>query len=218
MLSAEAVEEFLLANPEFLYERTELLSQLRLSEASNGNTVSLVQHQAQRLQSQKSELEQRLKSLIGNAKENDVLFEKTRLLVLAMLQSRSANHIASKLKQRLHEQFNVDYVEIFIFNNTVNGEDIVSLDFLDAQDRLGELATNPAALCGSLTKGELNALFGESGQDVGSAAIQPFHYGTFQGLIALGSKDPERYRSSVGTLFLSYVAEVFVRLLALQES
>lgn len=214
MLSAEAVEEFLLANPEFLYKRTELLSQLRLSETPNGNTVSLVQHQAQRLQSQKSELENRLKSLIGNAKENDVLFEKTRLLVLAMLQARSANDIAIKLKQRLRQQFNVDYIELFVFNDAVVGDDIISLDFLDAQDRLGELATNPAALCGSLTKTELNSLFGDDGQHVGSAAIQPFHYGTFQGLIALGSKDHERYRSSVGTLFLSYVAEVFARLLA----
>jgi uncharacterized protein YigA (DUF484 family) len=33
------------------------------------------------------------------------------------------------------------------------------------------------------------------------------------GVLAIGSRDPQHYKSSVGTLFLSYIADVLSRLL-----
>ena len=47
----------------------------------------------------------------------------------------------------------------------------------------------------------------------GSAAIMPLTDGALVGLIAVGSSDAGRYTSTMGTLFLSHIAEVIMRLL-----
>ena len=48
---------------------------------------------------------------------------------------------------------------------------------------------------------------------MGSAAIMPLSNDEPLGLIAVGSSDANRYTSKMGTLFLSHVADVIVRLL-----
>ena len=63
-----------------------------------------------------------------------------------------------------------------------------------------------------LRKEELSYLFPDAGE-VGSAALMPLCNGDQLGLIAVGSSDAGRYSSSMGTLFLSHIADVMVRLL-----
>ena len=49
--------------------------------------------------------------------------------------------------------------------------------------------------------------------DVGSAALMPLANGEELGLIAVGSADANQYSSNMGTLFLTHIADVIVRLL-----
>jgi uncharacterized protein YigA (DUF484 family) len=61
---------------------------------------------------------------------------------------------------------------------------------------------------------ELTFLFAEDVAS-GSAALMPLSVeGEVLGLIAVGSADGNRYNNQVGTLFLSHIAEVIVKLLS----
>lgn len=216
MTSAQDVEDYLIKHPDFLFENHDLLVRLQLS-APKSDAVPLIEHQANSLKKRNIILRDRMQMLISTARDNDVLFEKTRLLILAMLQASSVEAMSIILKKHLFQHFSVDFVELFIFNKQFNGDNFHSLDLNDAQIRLGNLATSPSAISGSLAKAELKALFGDHAESVGSSAIQPFHYGRHQGLIVLGSRDPNRYKSTIGTLFLGYVGEVIARLLDLLD-
>ncbi len=59
---------------------------------------------------------------------------------------------------------------------------------------------------------ELAYLFGEQeSRSIGSAAVVALNQQ--QGILAIGSEDPQHYKSSLGTLFLGYIAEVLTRVL-----
>lgn len=212
-ISETDVEAFLAENPDFLLARHELLMQMQLAAPRNG-AIPLIERQADMLRERNSSLRDRLQTFVSTARDNDILFEKTRNLVLAMMQAQTVNDLAEQLKKHLHQQFDVDFVELFIFSDQFEGEYFQSMHHNQAFEKLGNIATNPKAMCGVLTEKELTALFDDKASRVQSTAVQPFHYGIYQGLIALGSRDPNRYRSSIGTLFLSYVGDVVARMLA----
>ena len=68
-------------------------------------------------------------------------------------------------------------------------------------------------MCGTLGSKELEFVFGNHASEIGSVAVVPLMHGSAFGLLAIGNRDPNYYRSSMGTLFLGYIAEVLNRLL-----
>jgi hypothetical protein len=61
---------------------------------------------------------------------------------------------------------------------------------------------------------ELAFLFpAENVGSIGSAAVAVLDHQGLHGVLALGSPDPQHYRSSLGTVFLGHVAEIVARLL-----
>jgi hypothetical protein len=62
--------------------------------------------------------------------------------------------------------------------------------------------------CGRLRPEQGTFLFGDSAPPVASAALIPLGTGDWRGMLALGSWDPERFHSGVGTLFLGRVGEL----------
>jgi uncharacterized protein YigA (DUF484 family) len=81
-----------------------------------------------------------------------------------------------------------------------------------AKIEIGALLKGRKAVCGALRKEELTYLFPTAGE-MGSAALMPLYDGEELGVIAVGSSDAHRYSSSMGTLFLTHIADVVVRLL-----
>jgi uncharacterized protein YigA (DUF484 family) len=63
-------------------------------------------------------------------------------------------------------------------------------------------------LCGRLQVEKLALLFAGEAEQVQSAALIAL---PGLGLLAIGSSDPQHYKSSLGTLFLGYIAEVLAR-------
>ena len=51
------------------------------------------------------------------------------------------------------------------------------------------------------------------GFQIGSTAVVALSHQGLHGVLAIASRDPQHYKSSVGTLFLTYIAEVLGRVL-----
>ena len=74
-------------------------------------------------------------------------------------------------------------------------------------------------ICGRLKPGQLESLFNDDAGNIGSAALIPLvendSSSTCYGMLAIGSHDPHRFRSDMGTLFLKHLGDVLARVLRL---
>ncbi|MDP3848440.1 MAG: DUF484 family protein [Pseudomonas sp.] len=211
-VQAEQVAAFLRANPEFFVEHEELLSELRIPH-QRGTTVSLVEHQVKLLRERNIEMRHRLSHLMDVARDNDRLFDKTRRLVLDLLDAASMEEVVSAVEDSLRHEFQVPFVSLILFSDTpmAVGRWVSSAE---AHQAIGGLLTGGKTLCGVLRSHELAFLFGEDEREqVGSAAVVTINHQGLHGVLAIGSPDPQHYKSSLGTLFLSYISEVLARVL-----
>jgi uncharacterized protein YigA (DUF484 family) len=216
-LSDEAVRDFLLEHGDFLQRHPDLLDNLHISHAS-GSAVSLVEKQVSVLRERNVEMRHRLKALTNNARENDKLFEETRSLVVKLLEANSVNELYHSFMNSMHKGFEAEYACMILFTEAEPGA-AYRVDSLDsARAAIGPLLNGRKPVCGALRKEEFDYLFAHADNtrpisQGGSAAIMPLTDGSQLGLIAVGSADAGRYHSGMGTLFLSHIAEVILRLL-----
>ncbi len=210
-LNDDLVCEYLKDNSDFLQRYPDLLDYLQVPHAS-GSAVSLVEKQVSVLRERNVDMRHRLNALTGNARDNDKLYEQTRALILQLLEASSLAQLCQTFIDGMTTGFAVEHVSIILFTNgkSVAGCRTDSLE--QAKHAIGPLLRGNKAVCGALREEELRYLFADGGQ-IGSAALMPLSKGDSLGLIAVGSSDANRYHSAMGTLFLSHIADVIVRLL-----
>jgi len=215
-VSAEAVRQFLKDNGDFLQRNPDLLDHLHVSHAS-GSAVSLVEKQVSVLRERNVDLRHKLKSLTNTARENDRLYEQTRALVVKLLEADSVAELYRAFMDSMLKGFELEFASMILYGDSTE-ETPYRTDTADnAKARIGHLLTGRKAVCGALRKEEFDYLFGKNGkahhfQQGGSAAIMPLADGAQLGLIAVGSSDPNRFTSDMGSLFLAHIADVILRL------
>jgi uncharacterized protein len=211
-LEAAAIAAYLEAHPDFFVEHEELLPALRIPH-QRGDTISLVERQMKILRERNIEMRHRLSQLMDVARDNDRLFEKTRRLILALMDANSLEDVVMSVEDSLRQDFQVPFVSLILFSDSAMpvGRWVTAAD---AQTAIGGLLTEGKSISGSLREHELDFLFGEEQrQQIGSSAVVAIAHQGIHGVLAIASRDPQHYKSSVGTLFLSYIAEVMGRVL-----
>lgn len=219
IISAAELQEaqiltYLEENPGFFEEHPELLETIRLPHES-GKAVSLIERQVSVLRERNLEMRTRLSNMLESARANDKLFEKTKRLVLRLLDAEDLNAVVETLYDSLGTDYQVEHYSLLLLGEKQDipqsTAKVVGLD--QAQNQIGTLLRTNRAICGILRQEELTFLFGENAFQVGSVAAVPLCHGNTFGILAIGNKDPQYYRSSMGTLFLTYIAEVLNRIL-----
>jgi len=211
-LDAATVAAYLETHADFFNQRDELLLALRIPH-QRGDTVSLVERQLELLRGRNIEMRHRLSQLMDVARDNDRLFEKTRRLNLALMDATSLEELVIAVEDSLRQDFQVPFVSLVLFGDNpmpvgrwVNGA--------DAQRALGGLLAEGKAVSGSLREHELDFLFGEDQRkQIGSTAVVALNHLGLHGVLAVASRDPQHYKSTVGMLFLGHIAEVLGRVL-----
>lgn len=210
MLNSDQVADYLREHPDFFLAHGELLTELRVPHATNG-AVSLVERQVAVLRERNIELRTRLHRLLDTARENDALFEKTRVLALTLIAAPDLAERVAVLHQQLRELFGSERVSLLLFTDRAPGE-ARAVDLGDAQARIPALMKGRRAVAGVLRPDEVQYLFGDT--EVQSAAVIPLFLDRPLGLLAIGASDVQHFRSSMDTLFISFVGDVLARLLA----
>ena len=211
-LEAAAVAAYLEAHPDFFVEHEELLPAMRIPHR-RGDTVSLVERQMTILRDRNIELRHRLSHLMDVARDNDRLFEKTRRLILALMDAATLEDVVMCVEDSLRQDFQVPFVSLILLGD--NAMPVGRwVTHADAQVAIGGLLLEDKSVSGSLREHELDFLFGEEQRkQIGSTAVVAISHQGIHGILAIASRDPQQYKSSVGTLFLSYIAEVMGRVL-----
>lgn len=213
-LEPEQIEAWLRENPDFFERHPDLLAELSLPHES-GSAISLVERQVAILRERNIDMRHRLSKLLDNARDNDKLFEKTKRLVLNLLEGQDMGDIIDALHYSFDKDFSIHFTSVILFGNVekVPSSQARVVSIADAREHLGTLLKNSRAVCGTLGNQELEFVFGDHAGEIGSVAVVPLIHGSAFGLLAIGNRDPQFYRSSMGTLFLGYIAEVLNRLL-----
>lgn len=212
VLTASQVADYLAVHPDFFTEHTHLLEKLYVPH-QRGTTVSLVERQTSLLRERNQQLHGHLADMLDAARHNDVQFEKTKRMVLALLESWTLDDVAVAIEESLCRDFYGDETELLLFSErSLDSNSIRTL--ARAEDSLVQplIETNLPS-CGQLSEAMNRFLFQERSVKVQSAAVVPLVKGDTLGLLAIGSYDPNYFQSSQGTLFLSYVGEVLSRVI-----
>ncbi len=211
-LTEEQVVAYLRKHLDFFTRQKELLTELDLPHNS-GKAVSLVERQVIILRERNIEMRQRLSSLLDNARDNDRLFDKTKRLVLALLECHDLGDLVDALYYSFDKEFNVHYTRLILFGHNIPPSAARVESISSARNHIGKRLKSAHAVSGGIDVKETEFLFDDDARNVGSAAIAVLSHGNPLGVLAIGNQDPAYYRSSMGTLFLAYIAEVLNRLL-----
>lgn len=213
-LDPETVAVWLRQHPEFFAAHGDLLADITVPHES-GSAVSLVERQVAVLRERNIELRERLHRLLDVARENDQLFEKTRGLILGLLEARGLPALGAALVQGLRERFQSEHISLLVFDSGLDNPGIArDVPLSDAQEHVPGLVRGQRAIAGQLRKDELAFLFGDDAARVASCAVVPLQLGRPLGLLAIGSSRPEHFKSTMDTLFITHIGDVLARLLA----
>jgi uncharacterized protein YigA (DUF484 family) len=207
-LGAHEIAAWLRRHPAFLKQFPDLALTLVVPR-EEGPTASLASYQLEVLRDKNRELSKRLGELFANAQENERLAVRTHQLTLALLKQTTAEGTLRAMAASLSEDFSGDLVRMVLF------EPVAGLD--DGAGWLQVMAENSAPLspfrdclkdgepiCGRLQPEKNALLYAARAEEVQSSALLPL---PGVGLVAVGSRDGNRFYPGMGTLFLRMMGE-----------
>lgn len=212
-ISEEQVAEYLQQHPDFFTGNEYLLEKLYVPH-QRGNTVSLVERQTSLLRQKNRQLHDYLGDLVNVARENDIQFNKTKNMVLALLEAETLDDVAVAIDESLCQDFYSDTTALLLFSDQPQEQNNLRLISQSDAVAIQPLADSSQTSCGHLTELQNQFLFREQAFKVKSAAAVPLVKGETLGLLAIGSFDPDYFQSNQGTLFLDYIGQVLSRVVS----
>lgn len=211
VIDERVVAEYLRRHPEFFQDKPSLLADLRIPHHSGG-AVSLVERQIAALRDSNERLQKQLDSLIQIARENDRLNEQLHRLTLGVMDCGNLADLLELVAERLREDFAADLIAIRLLTPPLNENYSLRLEVVQEpelfRERFQRLLGAGKPYCGRLKSEQLEVLFGEHADAVGSVALLPLGYRGDVGLLAICSYDSRRFQSNADTAFLVRMAEV----------
>ena len=206
-LGAHEVAAWLRRHPTFLQQFPDLALTLVVPR-EDGPAASLASYQLDVLRDKNRELSRRLHDLFGNAQENERLAVRTHQLTLALMKQTSAADTLRAMAASLAEDFQGDLVRIVAFHPVDGVGDVDWLQVIAQDDaRLAgfrDILGSGEPVCGRLHPDKNALLYGPRVDEVQSSALLSL---PGVGLVAVGSRDPNRFFPGMGTLFLRMMGE-----------
>ena len=206
-LNSHEVAAWLRRHPQFLEKYPDLAVSL-LVPREEGKATSLASYQLEILREKNRELSRRLHELFANAETNERLAVRTHQLTLALMKADSAAATVRAMVASLGEDFAGDMVRVVLFSAVAG---------LPANDGLRDCAQDShalkpfkdffqsdEALCGRLNNDKMDFLFEKHASHAASVALLPV---AGFGMIAIASRNANRFYPGMGTLFLRMMSE-----------
>ncbi len=211
-VDADLIAAYLREHRDFFVAHKGLLVDLNLPH-SPGKTVSLVERQVEILRERNVDMRRRMNDLLETARINDTLFAKTRSLTLAVLDTVTLQALNEVLATHILADFEADFVACHLY--VTKPEQSGPLDhffFHGEEPAFSQLIQNQMTTLTTLRAGELDQIFPITTHDgSGSAALMPLAQSNFQGLLAIGSREPAHFTSDMDTLFLDHICDVLAK-------
>ena len=212
-ITEDDIAHFLANTPGFFERHAELLASVTIASPHGQRAVRLHERQAEMLREKIKGLEHRVMEMVRHGTENAAITQKIHQWTREVAAVRDAARLPRAVENGLRTLFDVPQVALRVWNV--------------APEHAGRGATQPVSedlrlfassltmpFCGPNLGFEATAWLPEAGE-VQSLALLPLREGAIDsadqpafGLIVLGSHDPHRFEATMGTEFLSRMAEL----------
>jgi uncharacterized protein YigA (DUF484 family) len=206
-LEAMDIAEYLRQHPRFLEHFPDVATELVMPR-ENGPAASLAAYQLEALRARNRELNDRLTELVAIAGDNEQLMVRVHTLTVGLLRDDNLSDVLKSFVGALNEDFHSDLVRVLLFRD---GADLPRADWLicvlagkQALPEFTDFLARGEPACGRLAQDKLDRLFGADAGRVHSAALLKIGN---EGMLAIGSEDPNRFHPGIGTLFLKLIAQ-----------
>ncbi len=204
----ESVIAYLKDDPGFFLRHSKLLSELNLPHEA-GEATSLIERQVAILRERNMQMRRRMNELMQAAKDNDVLFAKTRTLTLELLHVNNWHELNEVLATYVLADFQADFVCCHLAKLPVFLDHLQSHEGTLPHERF---VTNNQPVCLMLRSEELATIFPIQDHNTqGSAVLAPLFWENGEGCLAIGARDANRFTADMDTLFVTYIGDVLSR-------
>jgi uncharacterized protein YigA (DUF484 family) len=210
-ITAEAVADYLRRHPDFFGEYPDLLEEIIIPHDS-GKAVSLIERQVSILREQNEQAKKRLHELIEIARQNEELARRMHQLALTLMDVAEPKDIFKTLYENLRRNFRADYVSVRLFAepafvDTFAGEEFAGVNIAE-ENLFKSIIAKRLPLSGRLKRQQQVFLFDDDGDEIASAVMVPLHGADWGGILAIGSKDANRFREGMGVELLANLGEI----------
>ena len=204
-ITPEQISEFLKLNPDFFVGHPELLADITVPHPYSNQAISLGERQVLALRDKSRGLELKLREFIQFAEENDAIGDKLHKVALDLMHARSLEAVFQSLAMNLSESFSIPHSTIRVWAD--HAPDMP--EFAAVNTDIKVLMTGlMQPRCGSDAPEEIRAWFGSVGANQKSFALAPLREEHMNGLLVLASEDAKRFYPEMGTLYLTWLAEL----------
>lgn len=213
-ITESQVVEYLRSHSEFFIDHEYLLKEIKLPHPS-GKAISLVERQVHVFREQRDDLQRELADLIDIAKQNDQFFDKSKRLLMNLLEAQTLDEVMIVIENSVQNDFELPFCSMLLFGDKLEYpvSNVQMVSEYEAEAVLGTLMESKRAVCGRFTADQMQCLFPETKESVASAAVIPLRGAELLGMFSLGSQDQDYFESGMGSLFLSYISDTLSRLL-----
>ena len=213
-ITEDDIAEFLTNTPGFFERHAEVLASVQITSPHGARAVSLQERQAEMLREKIKGLEHRIMEMVRNSTENAAIAHKVHQWTGSLLQVRDPFDLPQAVVDGVRTLFDVPQAAVRVW--------AVAAPYIDADFTQGA-SDDARAFASSLTMPFCGPNLGfepagwlgqEGGEPAQSLALLPLRAGAIDsatpafGLLVLGSHDPQRFDPTMGTDFLSRMAEL----------
>lgn len=208
---------FLQQNSDFLQNHMGVIEQQNFDHGC-GDAASILELQVKMLRDRLQDCTNKLSELVQTARNNDVQFERTKLLVTELSGSTSIKAVTQALRFNFFSEFNADALRLIMLQDMAEViPDLISVpQEHENYKKWTALAQTPWAFFCQVEDPLLAALFTEdNATPMRSCALLPMHKDKQPfAIIVIASKRENYYTEQLDTLFLNHVAAVCSRALS----
>ncbi len=213
-ISEEQVIDYLESHPDFFSDKDDLLADLIVPHKQD-QTVSLVERQVSLLRERSMVARHKLDEFVASAKENNEIFEKSRRLILEMIEAQDPDQFFSALEKSFKQDFGCHAYSLIIFSDRPHqiNHFTTSVSEVAAREFIGSLIRARQPTLGILRPAEQDFLFRHQSEKVKSAAVLSVRKNRQIALLAIGNEDANYFKPGMGTVFISFIADALAQLI-----
>lgn len=213
-ITEDDIAQFLTNTPGFFERHAEVLATVQITSPHGPRAVSLQERQAEMLREKIKGLEQRVMEMVRSSSDNATIAHKVHQWTGSLLQVKDPFDLPQAVVDGLHTLFDVPQAAVRVWD--VAGP-YIDADFTQgaSEDARAFASSLTMPFCGpNLGFEPAGWLAQEPGEPAQSLALLPLRAGAIDGatpafgLLVLGSQDPQRFDATMGTDFLSRMAEL----------
>ncbi len=208
-ITPEQISEFLKLNPDYFVDHPEMLADITVPHPYSNQAISLGERQVLALRDKSRGLELKLREFIQFAEENDAIGDKLHKVALDLMHARSLEAVFQALALNLSESFSIPHSTLRVWADQPPVDALDMPEFTPVSADIKVLMTGLIQpRCGPDAPDEIRAWFGSVGANQRSFALAPLREENLNGLLVLSSEDVKRFYPEMGTLYLTWLAEL----------